>query len=151
MFEFVYLSLGAWCFIYSISIAVGKLIKSVIDGSLLIAFLAVFCNICLSLNEAEIAHGWPPLEIVGYETINDCAINVVWSSSDGRPCGLYAHHLYELTCRLNAHQLYDKPVILVLVSCSLIPSSIFWATIGILTDCTCLDEDFYIWMPFMLH
>ena len=134
MSKFVYLSPGAWWFIYSINIVVGRLIKSVIDGSLLITFLAVFCNICLSLNEVEIAHGWPPLEIVGYETINDCAINAVWSSSHGRPCGLYAHHLYEQTCRLNALQLYDKLVILVvLISCSLFPLSIFWTTVGILT------------------
>jgi len=62
MFEFVYLSLGAWWFIYSISIAVGKLIKRVIDGSLLIAFLAVFCNLCLSINEAWLA------------TIGDCRL-----------------------------------------------------------------------------
>ena len=49
------------------------------------------------------AHGWPfyPLELVDYKTIYDCAINVVWSSSHGWPCGLDARHLYGQACRFN--------------------------------------------------
>ena len=33
-----------------------------------------------------------------------------------RPCGLYAHHLHGRACRLKVRQLYDEPVILVLVN-----------------------------------
>ena len=33
-----------------------------------------------------------------------------------RPCGLYAHHLHGWACGLKVCQLYDKPVILVLVN-----------------------------------
>ena len=45
-----YLSLGTWWLIYSLSIAVGGLIMSVTDGSLLMALLAVLSNVYLSLN-----------------------------------------------------------------------------------------------------
>ena len=50
VFEFVYLSPGAWWLIYSLSIAVGSLIMSIIAGNLFMALLAVLSNICLSFN-----------------------------------------------------------------------------------------------------
>ena len=50
MFEFVYLSSGAWWLIYSLSTATGIIIRSVTVGGLLMALLAVLSNICLSLN-----------------------------------------------------------------------------------------------------
>lgn len=107
--------------------------------------MAVFCNVCLSLNKAGLAHGWPfwPLELIGYEAINECAINVIRLSSHGWPYGLYVHHLYGQAYRLNASQLYDKPVILVLVSCSLIPSSIF------LDDYRNIDGLYLSWWGFI--
>ena len=57
-----------------------------------------------------------------------------------QPCGPYAHHLYGRVCGLKVHQLYDELVILVLVSCPLIPSSYLWMMIGILIVCTSCDE-----------
>ena len=65
------------------------------------------------------------------------------------PCGFYARHLYGQVCGLKDCQLYDKPVILVLVSYPLIPSSYLSTMIGIMTICTSYDEDFL--MPFMSH
>ena len=51
MFEFVYLSSGAWWLIYSLNTAVGIIIRSVTVDGLLMALLVVLSNICLSLNE----------------------------------------------------------------------------------------------------
>ena len=50
MFEIVYLSLGAWGLIYSLSTAIGIIIMSVIVGGVLMALLAILSNVCLSLN-----------------------------------------------------------------------------------------------------
>jgi len=38
------------------------------------------------------------------------------TSMGGRPYGLYARHLYGRAYYLDTHQLYDKPMILVLVT-----------------------------------
>ena len=64
MFEIVYLSLGAWGLIYSLSTAVGIIIMSVIVGGVLMALLAILSNVCLSLNGGLIG-SWLAFLIVG--------------------------------------------------------------------------------------
>ena len=81
------------------------------------------------------AHGWPfyPLELVDYKTIYDCAINVVWSSSHGWPCGLDARHLYGQACRFNTRPLHGRTYNF--SSCQL-PLNSF---IDLLDDCRNID------------
>ena len=63
--------------------------------------------------------------------------------------GPYARPLNEWVCGLKVRQLYDEPVILVIVSCPLIPLSYLWTMIGTMIVYIPYDEDSL--MPFMLH
>ena len=83
---------------------------SVTVVGLLMALLAILSNIYLSLNEAQLAHGSLVMKPLLTMSLMLYGCLLIW-----RLCGLCARHLCGWDCSLKVCQLYDEPVILVLI------------------------------------